>query len=100
MREPQNRTEAQIDIRVPSYVKDRIKSAAQLTGRRMGDFTIAAALQEAEEVTESVERWELTHEQSDFVYELLTMPKERPEVIEFLKIATSDETKVAVAPNT
>jgi uncharacterized protein (DUF1778 family) len=74
-----------VDLRVPEYVKRRIKAAADLLGRSTTDFILAAALEEAERVTESVERWQLSEKQSAFVYQLLAAPKENPELGDFLR---------------
>lgn len=67
---PEERTE-RLDLRVPEYVKARIRSAAALMGRSMSDFIVAAALSEAEAVSESVDRWTLDDQDSRFVLELM-----------------------------
>lgn len=77
-----------IDLRVPDYVKGRIRQAAALTGRAMSDFIIAAALAEADEVVKAVETWRLNDEQSRFVLQLLADDaRERPKLREFLKLS-------------
>jgi uncharacterized protein (DUF1778 family) len=74
-----------IDLRTTEYVKARIRRAAELTGRTISDFTLQTALEKAEEVVDSVERWELNERQSAFVLHLLSERKERPQLAEFLK---------------
>jgi uncharacterized protein (DUF1778 family) len=90
----EERTE-RIDLRVPEYVKARIRKAAALSGRAMSDFMIAAALEAAEELVEAVERWTLNEEQSRAVLQLLTDTRERPKLREFLKISDPEVARVA-----
>jgi uncharacterized protein (DUF1778 family) len=90
----EERTE-RIDLRVPEYVKARIRKAAALSGRAMSDFMIAAALEAAEELVEAVERWTLNEEQSRVVLQLLTDTRERPRLREFLKISDPEVARVA-----
>lgn len=89
----EERTE-RIDLRVPEYVKARIRKAAALSGRAMSDFMIAAALEAAEELVEAVERWTLNEEQSRAVLQLLTDTRERPKLREFLKISDPEVARV------
>jgi uncharacterized protein (DUF1778 family) len=90
----EERTE-RIDLRVPEYVKARIRKAAALSGRAMSDFMIAAALEAAEELVEAVERWTLNEEQSRAVLQLLTDTRERPKLREFLRISDPEVARVA-----
>lgn len=91
--------EDRVDLRVPAYVKQRIRAAADLTGRSTSDFIISAALEEAEHVTEAVERWKLNEEQSALVLQLITHPQENPALEAFLKKWEAPEAKVATAAN-
>ena len=90
----EERTE-RIDLRVPEYVKARIRQAAALSGRAMSDFMITAALDAADELVEAVERWTLNEEQSRVVLQLLTDTRERPKLREFLKISNPEAARVA-----
>jgi uncharacterized protein (DUF1778 family) len=90
----EERTE-RIDLRVPEYVKARIRKAAALSGRAMSDFMITAALEAAEELVEAVERWTLNEEQSRAVLQLLTDTRERPKLREFLRISDPEVAPVA-----
>jgi uncharacterized protein (DUF1778 family) len=87
--ELQERSE-RIDLRVPEYVKARIRAAAGLSGRNMSDFMIAAALREADEVVESVEHWVLDEKQSRWLLELLSEKRDRPRLRELLKLSDPD----------
>ena len=89
-----------VDLRVPEHVKRRIKAAADLLGRSTTDFIIAAALEEAERVTESVQRWQLSEQQSAFVYQLLAAPRENPELAAFLKKWELKEVQPALSAGT
>ncbi len=89
--QPKERTE-RVDLRVPEYVKARIRHAAALSGRAMSDFMITAALAAADELAESVERWTLNEEQSHVVLRLLTDTRKRPKLREFLKISDPEAT--------
>jgi uncharacterized protein (DUF1778 family) len=90
----EERTE-RIDLRVPEYVKARIRKAAALSGRAMSDFMITAALEAAEELVEAVERWTINEEQSRAVLQLLTDTRERPKLREFLRISDPEVAPVA-----
>ncbi len=94
--ELQERTE-RIDLRVPEYVKTRIRRAAALTGRNMSDFMIASCLREADEVVESVERWTLDQEQSLWLLQLLEDKRERPRLRELLKLSDAGAKPADVA---
>jgi uncharacterized protein (DUF1778 family) len=87
--------EDRVDLRVPAYVKQRIRTAADLTGRSISDFIISAALEEAEHVTETVERWKLNEEQSALVLQLMANPQENPALEAFLKKWQPSEGKAA-----
>ncbi len=69
-------SEERVDIRVPASVKKRLKHVAALTGRSMSDFIVAAAMEKAEEVSASVERWELDETDSLLLLEILTKPRD------------------------
>ena len=69
-------SEERIDLRIPSSVKQRLKHVASLTGRSMSDFIIAAAMDRADEVNASIERWELTEADSLVVLDLLSRPRD------------------------
>jgi uncharacterized protein (DUF1778 family) len=67
-----------VDLRVPASVKERLRKVAALSGRSMSDFIVAAALEKAEEVSASIERWELDAEDSRIVMDTLTNVRDSP----------------------
>jgi uncharacterized protein (DUF1778 family) len=67
-----------VDLRVPAPVKERLRKVAALSGRSMSDFIVAAALEKAEEVNASIERWELDAEDSRIVMDALMNSRDIP----------------------
>ncbi len=67
-----------VDIRIPATVKTRLKRVASLSGRSMSDFIVAAAIEKAEEVASSIERWELDATDSRIVLEALSDTRDLP----------------------
>ena len=83
-----------LDLRVPEYVKARIRAAASMTGRSMSDFIVAAALTHAEEVVESIERWTLNEDDSRFVLQLLAASNSSDDALrELLNFSEPAETR-------
>lgn len=76
-----------VDLRLPHAVKKRLQSVAELSGRSMSDFIVAAALEKADETIASIERWELNEEDSRFALELLMQPRENSKLRELLAAA-------------
>jgi uncharacterized protein (DUF1778 family) len=95
-RDLQERTE-RIDLRVPEYVKARIKAAAGLTGRNVSDFVISAALREADEVDADVERWQLDRDQSRWLIALLADTSELPNLRALLELSEPQAELIANA---
>jgi uncharacterized protein (DUF1778 family) len=73
-----------VDLRLPDAVKKRLQSVAELSGRSMSDFIVAAALEKADETMASIQRWELNEEDSRFAIELLMQPRDNAKLRELL----------------
>jgi len=66
---------SRVDLRMPEPVKERLRKVAALSGRSMSDFIVAAALEKADQVSASIERWELDSEDSRVVMAALLNPQ-------------------------
>jgi uncharacterized protein (DUF1778 family) len=86
-----------VDIRLPRPLKERIRKIATQTGRSMSDFIIAAVLEKADETMASIERWELSEEDSRFVVDLLIQRRDTHGLSELLALT---DPKTARVPTT
>ncbi len=67
-----------VDLRLPTSLKERLRKIAALSGRSMTDFIVAAAMEKADEVAASIERWELDAEDSQIVMDALLHRRDIP----------------------
>jgi uncharacterized protein (DUF1778 family) len=79
-----------VDLRLPAALKERFRRVAALSGRSMKDFIVASALDKADEIDASVERWKLDAEDSRIVMDVLLHRRDLPG-LRALLAETSDD---------
>jgi len=79
-----------VDIRLPRQLKERIRKIAAQTGRSMSDFIITAITEKVDATETSIERWQLDEDDSRIVMDLLTQPRDNPELRALMALTASE----------
>ena len=79
-----------VDLRLAAALKERFRKVAALSGRSMKDFILASAMEKADEIVASIERWELDAQDSRFVMDVLLQRRDLPG-LRALLAETSDD---------
>lgn len=78
-------TKSRLEARVEPQIYELLKRAAEIEGRTLTDFVVAAASSAARETIESIEVLQLSKQQQEFITEMLASP---PAIAPAMKRAT------------